>query len=80
MQNDYDEMTPFPEPVVIEITDVFDLHTIPPREVKFGGRLQSPKEPRWAVWERDDFTCQSCGARRNLSIDHIVPEHRLPKI
>jgi dsDNA-specific endonuclease/ATPase MutS2 len=24
----------FPEPVVIEITDVFDLHTIPPREVK----------------------------------------------
>ena len=24
----------FPEPVVIEITDVFDLHTIPPRQVK----------------------------------------------
>jgi hypothetical protein len=33
-----------------------------------------PKELRWAVWERDDFTCQHCGARRNLSIDHIVPE------
>jgi dsDNA-specific endonuclease/ATPase MutS2 len=34
MQDDnYDNM-PFPEPVVIEITDVFDLHTIPPREVK----------------------------------------------
>lgn len=25
---------PFPEPVELEITDVFDLHTIPPREVK----------------------------------------------
>ncbi len=25
---------PFPDPVVIEITDVFDLHTIPPRDVK----------------------------------------------
>jgi DNA-nicking Smr family endonuclease len=25
---------PFPEPVDIEITDVFDLHTIPPRDVK----------------------------------------------
>ena len=25
---------PFPDPVEIEITDVFDLHTIPPREVK----------------------------------------------
>ena len=34
MQNDYDDTTPFAEPVVIEITDVFDLHTIPPREVK----------------------------------------------
>jgi dsDNA-specific endonuclease/ATPase MutS2 len=34
MQNDNDDNTPFPEPVVIEITDVFDLHTIPPREVK----------------------------------------------
>ena len=29
-----EDYNPFPEPVVIEITDVFDLHTIPPREVK----------------------------------------------
>jgi len=29
-----DPFDPFPEPVVIPITDVFDLHTIPPREVK----------------------------------------------
>lgn len=34
MQEDNDDITPFPEPVVIEITDVFDLHTIPPRAVK----------------------------------------------
>jgi len=34
MQDDNNENTPFPEPVVIEITDVFDLHTIPPRQVK----------------------------------------------
>ena len=33
MQNDDDD-NPFPEPVEIEITDVFDLHTIPPRDVK----------------------------------------------
>ena len=25
---------PFPDPVVIEITDIFDLHTIPSRDVK----------------------------------------------
>ncbi|HEY6045522.1 MAG TPA: Smr/MutS family protein [Pyrinomonadaceae bacterium] len=29
-----EDYSPFPEPVVIEITDVFDLHTIPPPEVK----------------------------------------------
>jgi dsDNA-specific endonuclease/ATPase MutS2 len=28
----YDD--PFPEPIEIEITDIFDLHTIPPRDVK----------------------------------------------
>src|SRR6476469_7434978 len=34
MQNDEDDFNPFPEPVEIEITDIFDLHTIPPRDVK----------------------------------------------
>jgi hypothetical protein len=29
-----DPYDPFPASVVIEITDVFDLHTIPPRDVK----------------------------------------------
>src|SRR5512132_1490712 len=29
-----DPYNPFPEPVTIEITDVIDLHTIPPRDVK----------------------------------------------
>ena len=32
MDNSLDN--PFPEPVEIEITDVFDLHTIPARDVK----------------------------------------------
>ena len=32
--SDIDFDNPFPEPVEIEITDVFDLHTIPPRDVK----------------------------------------------
>jgi len=34
MQNDDDYLDPFPEPVEIEITDIFDLHTISPREVR----------------------------------------------
>ena len=29
-----DPYDPFPEPVTIEIRDVIDLHTIPPRDVK----------------------------------------------
>lgn len=29
-----DDTSFFPEPVVIEITDVFDLHTIPPKQVQ----------------------------------------------
>ena len=32
--DDIDPENPFPEPVEIEITDVFDLHSIPPRDVK----------------------------------------------
>lgn len=33
-ETDVDPFDPFPEPVRLEITDVFDLHTIPPREVR----------------------------------------------
>ena len=32
--DEIDFENPFPEPVEIEITDIFDLHTIPPRGVK----------------------------------------------
>lgn len=31
---DVDPFNPFPEPIDIPITDVFDLHTIPARDVK----------------------------------------------
>jgi len=32
--DDLDPDNPFPEPVEIAISDVFDLHTIPPRDVQ----------------------------------------------
>ena len=31
---DVDPFDPFPEPVRVEIKDVFDLHSVPPREVR----------------------------------------------
>ena len=33
-EDSIDPFNPFPEPVRVPITDVFDLHTIPPRDVK----------------------------------------------
>ena len=33
-EGDVDPFDPLPEPVRLEITDVFDLHPIPPREVR----------------------------------------------
>lgn len=30
----FDTMNPFPDPVVIEFSDVIDLHSIPPRQVR----------------------------------------------
>jgi dsDNA-specific endonuclease/ATPase MutS2 len=32
--SNWDPENPFPDPIEIEITDVFDLHTIHPRDVK----------------------------------------------
>jgi 5-methylcytosine-specific restriction protein A len=37
-------------------------------------KIPIPKELRWQVWERDDFTCQDCGTRRRLTVDHIIAE------
>lgn len=33
-----------------------------------------PVSLRWAVFERDNFTCKHCGARQYLEADHVVPE------
>jgi len=35
-----------------------------------------PAEIRWAVWERDNFTCRHCGSRKNLTVDHIYAESK----
>jgi 5-methylcytosine-specific restriction endonuclease McrA len=44
--------------------------------VKDKNKEPIPKELRWLVWERDNFTCRHCGARQFLSVDHIIPESK----
>jgi 5-methylcytosine-specific restriction endonuclease McrA len=34
------------------------------------------KITRRAVFARDDWTCQYCGARSNLTVDHVVPRSK----
>jgi 5-methylcytosine-specific restriction endonuclease McrA len=34
------------------------------------------KITRRAVFARDDWTCQYCGARSNLTVDHIIPRSK----
>lgn len=35
-----------------------------------------PASLKWDVFERDNFTCQICGSRRFLSVDHIFPKSK----
>ena len=38
--------------------------------------LPELKISRKSVLARDDFTCQYCGSKSNLTIDHVFPRHR----
>jgi len=42
----------------------------------FGKKVSIPSDFRWAVFERDNFTCKHCGSRRFLTVDHIHPESK----
>jgi hypothetical protein len=57
-----------------------DLIDYDPDEIEAGnlrrGKAPIPAELRWQVWERDNFTCQMCGARSHLAVDHIHPESK----
>ena len=46
MDESFDSMNPFPEPVVIEFRDVIDLHSIPPKHVRavVGDYLEQARE------------------------------------
>ena len=36
----------------------------------------SQKPTRSMIYERDEHTCQYCGSKKHLSIDHVIPRCR----
>lgn len=48
----------------------------PPPPTTKRDKVGIPESLRWEIWERDDFTCQYCGTRRHLTIDHILAESK----
>ena len=70
-----------------EIIDVAHEHIGPSainlrlRDLTTKIREETKREPipvalRWEIWERDNFTCRRCKARKFLTIDHIYPVAR----
>jgi 5-methylcytosine-specific restriction endonuclease McrA len=55
-----------PRPMVIRLV----RYVLVPRDT------HRRKITRRAVFARDDWTCQYCGARSNLTVDHVVPRSR----
>ena len=60
------EHTAFPRPVVIRLVTYVNV----PRDT------HRRKITRRAVFARDGWTCQYCGARSNLTVDHVIPRSK----
>jgi len=54
----------FPMPTIIRL---FNYVNLPYRGVMLN---------RQNVFKRDNFTCQYCGSRKDLTIDHVIPRSR----
>lgn len=39
-------------------------------------RLMANHPTRALIYKRDDYTCGYCGAKENLTIDHVIPSSR----
>lgn len=60
------EHTSLPRPVVIRLVSYVNV----PRDT------HRRKITRRAVFARDGWTCQYCGARSNLTVDHVIPRSK----
>ena len=60
------EHTQMPRPMVIRLVSYVNV----PRDT------HRRKITRRAVFARDGWTCQYCGARSNLTVDHVIPRSK----
>jgi 5-methylcytosine-specific restriction endonuclease McrA len=60
------EHTTLPRPMVIRLTSYVKV----PRDT------HRRKITRRAVFARDDWTCQYCGSRQQLTVDHVIPRSK----
>ena len=60
------ESTAMPRPVVIRLVTFVKV----PRDT------HRRKITRRAVFARDGWTCQYCGSRANLTVDHVIPRSK----
>ena len=60
------EHTTMPRPMVIRLVSYVNV----PRDT------HRRKITRRAVFARDGWTCQYCGARSNLTVDHVIPRSK----
>jgi 5-methylcytosine-specific restriction endonuclease McrA len=60
------EHTQLPRPMVIRLVSYVNV----PRDT------HRRKITRRAVFARDGWTCQYCGARSNLTVDHVIPRSK----
>jgi 5-methylcytosine-specific restriction endonuclease McrA len=62
----HSERAAFARPLVIRLTAYVRV----PRDA------HRRKITRRAVFARDDWTCQYCGSRANLTVDHVIPRSK----
>jgi 5-methylcytosine-specific restriction endonuclease McrA len=62
----HSESCTIPRPMVIRLVTYVRI----PRDT------HRRKITRRAVFARDDWTCQYCGSRSNLTVDHVVPRSK----
>jgi len=62
----HSESTTLSRPMVIRLVSYVRIPRHSPRR----------KITRRAVFARDDWTCQYCGSRSNLTVDHVIPRSR----